>query len=241
MFVSLAANAQEYPRGDVSHDGQVNITDVTWLINYLLTDTWPENPETPDDHEWVDLGLTSGTLWATMNVGATAPEEIGDYFAWGEIEPKEVYEWITYKWCNGTSDSMTKYCTSISGIVDGKSELEPEDDAAYMNWGPQWRIPTYNQIIELVNECTWTWTSVNGKDGRLGTGPNGNTLFIPVAGYRIHEDIKDPAWGYYWSRNVYDYNANMANNMVFHSQLVFRGASNRHVGEPVRPVRISQE
>ena len=111
MLASFTAGV-EYERGDTNHDGVVNIADVTCLIDYLLNGTWPDDPVTPpDDHEWVDLGLPSGSLWATCNVGANSPEEYGDYFAWGETESKEVYNWETYKWCNGDWDTMTKYCT----------------------------------------------------------------------------------------------------------------------------------
>ena len=106
MLVSFKAGV-EYQRGDV---------------DYLLFGTWPEEPVTPPDtHEYVDLGLPSGTLWATVNVGATRPNEFGDYFAWGETEPKEEYDWNNYKWCNGSENTMTKYCSNSSfGIVDNK-------------------------------------------------------------------------------------------------------------------------
>ena len=127
---------------DTDQSGSVNIADVTELIDYLLNGQWSWN-EPQDEHEWVDLGLTSGTLWATCNVGATAPEDYGDYFAWGETEPKEDYSWSTYKWCNGSYKTQTKYCTNSKyGTVDDKTELEPEDDAAFVNWGSTWRMPT---------------------------------------------------------------------------------------------------
>ena len=136
-----------------------------------------------DGHEYVDLGLPSGTLWATCNVGADTPEGYGDYFAWGETAPKESYTWQTYRWCNGYFNTMTKYCTSSDyGSIDDKTELDPEDDAAYVNWGSSWRIPTTEQQQELRNECTWTWTERNGVSGKLVTGPNGNTIFLPAAG-----------------------------------------------------------
>ena len=160
MLVSFTANSQDYPRGDVSQDGNVSISDVTCLIDYLLSGTWPDEPVTPpDDHEWVDLGLPSGTLWATCNVGANAPEEFGDYFAWGETAPKDYYDWDNYKWCNGNDSTLTKYCNDstygYNGFVDNKVELDPEDDAAYVNWGPSWRMPTLNQTQELWQDCTW--------------------------------------------------------------------------------------
>ena len=98
MLASFKAGL-EYPRGDVDQNGIVSIADVTCLIDYLLSGTWNDEPVTPpDEHEWVDLGLPSGTLWATCNVGAENPEYYGDYFAWGETDPKDYYNWSTYKW-----------------------------------------------------------------------------------------------------------------------------------------------
>ena len=98
----------------------------------------------------VDLGLPSGTLWADRNVGADAPEAYGDYFAWGEVTPKTEYNWSTYKWCNGDAYSQTKYFTSSSyGTVDGKTTLDLEDDAAYVNMGSEWRMPTNAEQDEL--------------------------------------------------------------------------------------------
>ena len=146
----------QHLHGDVDHDGTVIIADVTCLIDYLLTGTWDEEPVSPpDNHEWVDLGLPSGTLWATMNVGASCSEDDGDYFAWGETEPKDVYDWSTYKWCNGSEYTQTKYCSNSDyGTVDYKTELDPEDDAAYVNWGSSWRMPTEQQLKELIYVCT---------------------------------------------------------------------------------------
>ena len=121
--------------GDVNADGEINIADVNAIIDIILG-----GGSSQENHEFVDLGLPSGTLWATCNVGANAPEEYGDYFAWGETAPKETHSWNTYKWCNGSSTTMTKYCTNSSfgynGFVDNKRVLDPEDDAAYVNWGP---------------------------------------------------------------------------------------------------------
>ena len=108
--------------------------------------------QTENGHEYVDLGLPSRIKWATCNVGATTPEEYGDYFAWGETEPKDNYDWSTYKWCNESNATMTKYCTDSSyGTVDNKTVLELEDDAAYVNWGGNWRMPTKAELDELTN------------------------------------------------------------------------------------------
>lgn len=174
-FLIKAENA------DVNLSGGVNMDDLTTLINYLLTDKWPWH----DPNDYVDLGLPSGTLWATCNVGANTPEEYGDYFAWGETESKETYNWSTYKWWGGYN-TFTKYCIDSSyGTVDNKTELDPEDDAACVNWGPAWRMPSIEQISELCNSCTWKKETRNGVNGSLVIGPNGNTIFLPAAGYRL--------------------------------------------------------
>ncbi len=105
-------------------------------------------------HDYVDLGLPSGTFWATCNVGAMNPEDYGDYFAWGETEPKSYYDWSTYKYCNGSSSTITKYCSdSEYGTVDNKYTLEAIDDAATVNWGGDWRIPTIEEQAELTGAC----------------------------------------------------------------------------------------
>ena len=129
--------------------------EVTLTSDIILYAQWKKTNSTigiANGHEWVDLGLPSGTKWATTNVGATTPEEYGDYFAWGETEPKSDYSWSTYKWCNGSSTTMTKYCESSSyGTVDNKTILELSDDAANVKWGGKWRMPTVEEIEELLN------------------------------------------------------------------------------------------
>ena len=153
----------------------------------------------PDHHEYVDLGLPSGTLWATCNVGADSPEQYGDYFAWGETKPKDDYTRSTYKWYNGSMDMLMKY---DSDSHYGKGELDPEDDAASMNWGSQWRMPTLEQLQELLKECDWQRTQKNGVNGRLATGPNGKSIFFPAAGGRSSQLFNDGKCGYYWSRTL---------------------------------------
>jgi hypothetical protein len=245
MLASFTAGV-EYQRGDVSQDGQVNITDVTCLIDYLLTGVWPDEPVTPpEEHEWVDLGLPSGTLWATCYVGANSPEEFGDYFAWGETEPKEVYDWASYKWCNGSASTMTKYCINsefgYNGITDGKTELDPEDDAAYVNWGEGWRMPTKEQLQELLENCTWRWTQQNGVNGFLATGPNGNTIFFSAAGARSDKTILDPgSYGDFWSRTLSSHTC-YAYDLAFNSESVSRYSGDRSFGRSIRAVRVSQE
>ena len=127
--------------------------------------------------EAVDLGLS--VKWATFNVGATSPEDYGDYFAWGETETKENYNWATYKWCEGTSTNMTKY-----NAEDGKTILEPADDVAQVYWGEKWRMPSKEEVDELTQQCNWIWTTHNNVNGYKVTGPNGNSIFLPAAGYK---------------------------------------------------------
>lgn len=153
----------------------------------------------------VDLGLPSGTLWADRNVGADSPEAYGDYFAWGETKPKSTYNWRTYKWCQGSSTSMTKYCTDSSyGTVDNKTVLDLEDDAAYVNMGAEWRMPTHDELKELRNNCTWTWTSQKGTRGYKVTGPNGQSIFLPAAGCRNDSGLyRAGSDGSYWSTSLH--------------------------------------
>lgn len=146
-------------------------------------------------HQYVDLGLS--VKWATCNVGASKPEEYGDYFAWGEVKPKEVYDWSTYKWCNGSEESLTKY-DGYFDIFDISFELELSDDVAHTNWGGDWRMPTAEDFIELIEQCTWTRATLNGVKGRKVTGPNGNSIFLPDVGIR-KGDWCGGKIGAYWS------------------------------------------
>lgn len=153
---------------------------------------------TTETHAYVDLGLS--VKWATCNIGASSPEEYGDYFAWGETAPKDVYVWSTYKWCNGSQNTLTKYCTNKEyGAVDNKITLELEDDAAHVNWGGEWRMPTKEELEELHKKCTWTPTKINGVSGREITGPNGNKLFLPYSGYCSEGKYPGGGTGHCWS------------------------------------------
>ena len=147
---------------------------------------------------FVDLGLTSGTLWATCNIGADNPQDAGLFFAWGDTvghgsDPSDGYffSWDNYKWCVVVDyfSHFTKYCTESSsgndGFADGKYELDPEDDAAYINWGSEWRTPSKEQFDELKNECTWTLKTIGDVKGYEVVGQNGNSIFLPETGWRI--------------------------------------------------------
>ena len=193
----------------------------------------------PANVEAVDLGLPSGTRWANMNVGASSPEGCGDHFAWGETEPKDgEYSWQTYKWCSGDFASMTKYCTGTYGLKDDKTELDLEDDAAYINWGKKWRMPSKEQQDELREQCTWTWTYLNGVRGYRVTGPNGNSIFLPAAGERVTASpYSVGSLGFYWSRSLRSDRSNYAMSLNFSSGSTnLRSYEDRHEGESIRPV-----
>lgn len=165
------------------------------------------NGDIPDVHEYVDLGLPSGTLWATRNVGANAPEEYGDYFAWGETLPKTTYDWSTYKYYGGYNQ-LTKYCDysayGYNGFTDNLTTLQPSDDAATANWGSGWRMPSYEEWVELKENTTSTWMTRNGVNGRLFTASNGASLFLPAAGYRLNDELWQAVTsGCYWSSSLF--------------------------------------
>lgn len=155
---------------------------------------------------WVDLGLPSGVLWATCNVGATTPEESGDYFAWGETQTKDMYDWSTYAYGNAYNE-LTKYCCLADlghdGFTDDLAGLEADDDAATVNMGGGARTPDTGNWNELLEYTTRTWTSVNGVNGCLFTAANGNTLFLPAAGNISGGELCDTTMGFYWSNTVY--------------------------------------
>ncbi len=232
---------------DVNSDGQVNITDLNVIIELILN----PNVEPPvEEGDWVDLGLPSGTIWATRNVGASAPEDYGDYFAWGETSPKDYYDWITYKWGyydNKGNWQWTKYYfsyydhSSQSTITgDNKTKLDPADDAARANWGSGARMPSMEQIQELRDKCSWQWTQRNGVYGQQGTGPNGNTIFLPAAGDRWSESLYYAgSSGYYWSRTLFSSGSLYAYCLYFNSDGVYWYGYHRYDGLSVRAVRVS--
>ena len=145
---------------------------------------------------YVDLGLTSGTLWATRNVGADNPWDYGDYFAWGETSSKTTYTWDTYAW--GTDNNLTKY-----NSTDGKTTLEANDDAATVNMGADWSTPATDDWTELMDNCTWTWTTLNGVNGYTIVGSNGNSIFLPAAGAIANSSkVYANSNGLYWANAI---------------------------------------
>ena len=198
---------------------------------------------TENGHAYVDLGLS--VKWATMNVGANKPEEYGDYFAWGEIEPKDYYDWSTYKWCNGSGMTLTKYNTlSDHGtIVDNRTQLDLSDDAARANWGGAWRMPTDAELTELHEQCTWSWTTQNGVNGyKVTSKSNGNSIFLPAAGDRYRSSLSNAgSSGYYWSSSLYNTDEE-ATDLAWILGFDLEGCyilvlvTSRYIGQSVRPV-----
>ena len=178
--------------------------------------------------EFVDLGLS--VKWATMNIGANTPYDYGDYFAWGETTPKDTYDWSTYKLGNNRYD-LTKYDTYFWG--DGLTTLERKDDAAYVNWEGNWRMPDDTEFTELKEKCNWVWTGT----GYQITGPNGNSIYIPAAGYKRNDKITDVgSYGYYWSRSLYTPFPERAWLLSFRSDHKYTTETERTKGFSIRPV-----
>ena len=187
-------------------------------------------------HEYIDLGLS--VKWATCNIGANQPEDVGNYFAWGETEPKVNFNLENYKWYNKTSSTLTKYCTNSEyGIVDNKRKLDLNDDAAHVNWGGNWRMPTTSELNELINKCTWTWTD----RGCIVTSKiNGNSIYLPLAGERQYGSTwYSGSIGFYHSSELaygypYPYPAGLYFILRYEKAEV--QTINRAYGYPIRPV-----
>lgn len=206
--------------------------------------------QAPEDVQAVDLGLPSGIRWASCNVGATTPEGYGYYFAWGETESKKDYSWTTYKYANVGERyhyKFTKYCTDASsgdnGFIDNKTVLEPEDDAATANWGDVWRMPTDAEWTELREQCTWTYTTLNGVYGyQVASKTNGNSIFLPVAGFRNGTSLYlQGTRGYYSSSSLLENYSDNVWIVTFNHEEVYRHSNNRNNGLSVRPVQDKQE
>ena len=201
----------------------------------------------PHATDYVDLGLPSGTLWATCNVGADSPEDYGDYFAWGETTPKDNYSsWSNYQYCMGSNSTLTKYCDNSSygynGFTDNLTTLLPEDDAATANWGSDWRMPTKAEWQELYSNTTVMWTTQNGVNGRLFTANNGNSLFLPAAGYRDDSGLGYAgSGGFYWSSSLGTGYSDNAWRFGFFSDYIYAGDSGRGYGQSVRAVRSAHQ
>ena len=192
--------------------------------------------DTPEDGtsaivvgEAVDLGLS--VKWASCNVGADSPEEYGDYFAWGETTIKSNYSLSTSATCALSTSTLKS-----RGIIDANGNLTAEYDAATANWGSAWRMPTLTEMNELINNCSWSWTTQNGVKGYKVTGPSGNSIFLPAAGYRYDTSLYVAgSHGCYWSASP-NSSSNYAYNLYFYSGYYVWGSYGRLHGHTVRPV-----
>lgn len=192
-----------------------------------------------DEHEWVDLGLPSGTLWATCNIGANSPEDFGDYFAWGETKTKYYYDWETYFDSeNGSINKFRKY-----NKESNLSTLELDDDAAYVNWGKNWRIPSSAQYSELRNKCIWTWIKKNNVNGyEVKSKFNGESIFLPAAGMKSGSTTMFGSGDYWLNGIYYSTNSNTAQCVSFYSSDISNNTSTaRCQGFTIRPVRAIKE
>lgn len=182
-----------------------------------------------DEHEAIDMGLS--VKWAAENLGAATPEAFGLHYAWAEAAPKEDYSWQTYAW--GTSEELTKYTTE-----SGLTQIEAADDAATALWGGAWRMPTDAEMKELLDNCTWAWTTQNGTDGYLVTARNGNSIFLPTTGLYYGDFLDDDeTGGYYWTSTLRTGYDSFARRLQFDSENCDLGTSSRFIGFAIRAVR----
>ena len=246
---------------DSSFTNVMKDLDIYAQYKAITKDTLPVSGQIAG-HDYVDLGLPSGTLWATYNVGATKPEQYGYYFAWGETEPKEVYADSTYKWFNADSKIYTKYNSE-----DGLTTLLPEDDAATANWGSEWRMPTDNEQWELYQNSYMVWTDgyngtdVSGvifykakEDSDKGTyisrydTPSADYsvssdahVFFPAAGYRWRSGVDNVGYGYYWSSSLGEENGGNARYLEFYEEDAYWGIDSSSDGFSVRAVATGNQ
>ncbi len=227
--ISLAKQQQESDELAKKDKGSSEKVECTYSVKTVHNDTsetttYVESASgvAQGDHEYVDLGLS--VKWATCNVGASKPEDYGDYYAWGETSTKTEY-----------TEDNSKTCGSSMGDISGNSSY----DAARANWGGTWRLPTKAELEELENKCTWTWTTHNGVKGYKVTGPNGNSIFLPAAGFRHSSLILAGSSGHYWSSTPDKSSVYKACILIFNREGPFvsdYSTYDRDDGRSVRPV-----
>lgn len=245
-LLTFAANAVTYMRVHTSN-GKIVKYDVEKVIEVYYGEIIKTPSQIIDgvtvsgkegDYTYVDLGLPSGTKWATYNVGATKPTEYGGYFAWGETMPKEEYSWWNYKWGNG--DEITKYgIDSDDDMVGNNSVLEADDDVATANWGSEWRMPTKIELEELLEGCDWEWVegfNGSGVNGHLGISKtNEATIFLPAAGLRSSTNLLFAgSGGNYWLSSLSD--MVYAYRLFFDNDYIYLDDTQRKDGMSVRAV-----
>ena len=205
----------------------------------------------PVKQKYVDLGLS--VKWATCNIGANSPEEFGDYFAWGEVKTKKYYRDDNYKWGNYTyndeygykTTEYTKYCINSNyGDADYKTRLDDDDDAAVVNLGGKWRMPTFDELNELLEECTWKKVYKKGTLCYEVIGPNGNSIILPAGGRMIDDEPYDDedkeigVAGWYWTSTLSPYSQDSGGAYIlwFDEEVWFWESGGREQGLCIRPV-----
>lgn len=220
------------------NDGEVSafVASEVDSISFTAPSDYLIEPNDIDSFEYVDMGLS--VRWGTCNVGAATPEEYGYYFAWGEVETKDYYQLNNYRWASSVSGMILKYCTnSFLGNVDNKTQLEPEDDAAHVICEDMWRIPTEYEFNELIDNCSIAWTSSNGVYGlEFVSNKNGNSIFIPAAGYYYDVEKDASSFGYYWTSSLDINDSTKAKQFAFNEDGHILSSSTRYFGQTIRPV-----
>lgn len=187
LTLSFASMSAQDVRGDIDGDGVLTASDIHQLAGIVAGKIDPYG-----GYQYVDMGLDSGTLWATCNVGASTPDAYGDYYAWGETVEKDYYTWSTYLW-GSSRTTLTRYCRDAAyGNVDGQSRLLPADDIARQYMGSHWQMPTWEQYDELNDRYNTIWAAetYNGVKGyRVYSRVNGESIFFPFSGYRSEEKL----------------------------------------------------
>lgn len=206
---------KQYSRVDEISKSGIQDVGINDLVTKAIATINSRKQAAANGHEYVDLGLPSGLLWATCNVGASKPEDYGNHYAWGETSTKSSY-----------TESNSKTYGESMGDIAGNSSY----DAATANWGGNWRMPTKTEMQELIANCTWKWTTQNGVTGYKVTGPNGNSIFLPAVGSR------DGSYGLYWSSTPYKSDADRAYDLYFYSSVHHMYNGHRDRGLCIRPV-----
>lgn len=226
-------------KADASGTSYTDGQEIIVVQNITLYAQWKKNVANPlNGHEWVDLGLPSGTLWAKTNIDENNPE-LNQFFAWGATYQQDSYDWCTYEWAECSATQLGKYCNNASygysGFIDNLTELLPEDDAATANWGAEWRMPTFVEMYELFTNCSKTLTEEDGVTGALFTAPNGNSIFFPAAGAINGYNYLQNQSGI-WTSTLYTDDPSQAIALFFDTQGAEVVAFQRYLGLSVRPV-----
>ena len=252
----IAANA------DINGDGEIDINDVMGTVSIILGEDKPQADLTcPDDHHphRIDLGLPSGTKWACCNVDAKKPEDYGGYYAWGGTKEKNIYNDVNYQYSTGVDNNgdgwyddwhddagtygIWQNLGNCMGVDENGESIYDiagtEYDVAHVKWGGSWVMPSVSQLEELIDNCTYTWTTVNGVEGGVFTGPSGGTIFLPAAGCRWNDSLGYAGSnGYYWSSTQIPWFSGWAYSLGFGSGAHWYNNGRRGGGRTVRPVWV---